>query len=85
MEDLKKDLDGIGRRITDQEIKTECQNIKLGYMETAVKEFKNDIEKLFELVTNIRIETKALTTRGFIFQSIVLIMIQAGIALWLKY
>lgn len=85
MSDFEKDLNGIGRKITEQEIETARQSIKLGYMEAAIKEFKEDITKLFNLVTDIRLETKALTTRGFLIQSIVLILIQAGIALWLKY
>lgn len=82
---MQNDLNGLGGKITAQEIKTERQDVKIGYIETAVKDFKHDIADLFKLVTDIRIETKAITTRGFIYQSIILILIQAGIAFWLKY
>ena len=81
---LQNDLNGLGGKVTAQEIKTECQSVKIGYIESAVRELKLDISNLFDLVTNVRLETKALTTRGFLIQSIVLIFIQVGIALWLK-
>ena len=53
-------------------------------MESTIKEFKTDVSTLFQLITELRIENKAMATRGLIFQTVLLIVLQAGLAYWLK-
>lgn len=86
MDDMKEnnELNGLGARLNEEEKRGVCRDVKVGYIETAVADFKRDIGDLFKLITDLRLENKGIITRQSIFLMLFQICLTATLAVWLK-